>query len=314
VTITTATPGATIYYTTDGGEPTVGSIAYSGPFVVSADTTVKAFAVKTGMADSPTATAAYKIIIEVVNQAPVVVSGPLALPETPFVNQTVAFTVAAVDPDGDPLQYEWSFGDGNSALGAQPTHAYMTAGTYLVTVAVTDGKGGSTETSLILIVTDDEDDDGQAAKTPEPLTVVKGMVALNFKKGGADSITVSGLLSIPEGFLPADMEVGVEVGGVKQNFTLETKGRSKKQPNAKFQLSLKYKKSVLTTGPVKFALQLRKGDFQATLTDKGLANATMAETKQIVVMIVTSNKTYAGVMSGLYKAKENVGGKLTAKK
>ena len=43
----TASEPATIYYTTDGSEPTVQSAVYSGPITVSADTTLKFFAVDT---------------------------------------------------------------------------------------------------------------------------------------------------------------------------------------------------------------------------------------------------------------------------
>ena len=52
VSISCATAGATIHYTTDGSEPTSESATYSAPFVVNKTTMVKAIAVKTGMDDS----------------------------------------------------------------------------------------------------------------------------------------------------------------------------------------------------------------------------------------------------------------------
>ncbi len=52
VVLETATPGATIYYTTDGSAPTKGSNKYEGPFEVADKTTVKTFAVKSGYLDS----------------------------------------------------------------------------------------------------------------------------------------------------------------------------------------------------------------------------------------------------------------------
>jgi uncharacterized Fe-S cluster protein YjdI len=61
VTITTTTPSATIYYTTDGSTPTIASTLYSGAFTVTGPgtTTVKAFAIRTGWNDSAVATEAY---------------------------------------------------------------------------------------------------------------------------------------------------------------------------------------------------------------------------------------------------------------
>lgn len=61
VTLACATEGATIYYTTDGTEPTTSSTVYAEPFTVSMTTTVKAFAAKEGMNNSAVATAEYTI-------------------------------------------------------------------------------------------------------------------------------------------------------------------------------------------------------------------------------------------------------------
>ena len=62
VSIACATEGATIYYTTDGTEPTTDSPVYAEAFTVESTTTVKAFAVKEEMNDSNITTATYTII------------------------------------------------------------------------------------------------------------------------------------------------------------------------------------------------------------------------------------------------------------
>lgn len=56
VTLTTETQNATIYYTTDGSEPTTGSTEYSSAFDVSRSTIVRAFAWKSGLSSSLTTT------------------------------------------------------------------------------------------------------------------------------------------------------------------------------------------------------------------------------------------------------------------
>jgi hypothetical protein len=54
---------------------------------------------------------------------------------TPF-----AFTSSASDEDNDTLTYNWNFGDNATGSGASPTHTYAAAGTFNVTLSVSDGK------------------------------------------------------------------------------------------------------------------------------------------------------------------------------
>ena len=61
VTISCATSGATIHYTTDGTNPTTSSATFSSAIAVSETTTIKAIAVKSGMNNSSVATATYTI-------------------------------------------------------------------------------------------------------------------------------------------------------------------------------------------------------------------------------------------------------------
>lgn len=61
VTITGATPGATIFYTTGGNLPGTSSKVYTGPFVISGNDHVMAIAARTGFTTSSTAGQVYKL-------------------------------------------------------------------------------------------------------------------------------------------------------------------------------------------------------------------------------------------------------------
>ncbi len=52
LSLTTATPGAAIYYTDDGTSPSKNSKSYSGPIVIDSSVQISAIAIKTGMANS----------------------------------------------------------------------------------------------------------------------------------------------------------------------------------------------------------------------------------------------------------------------
>lgn len=60
------------------------------------------------------------------------------------VGVTVTFDgLASTDSDGDELEYEWHFGDGETGEGVSPTHTYAHEGRYIVTLVVSDGRGGT---------------------------------------------------------------------------------------------------------------------------------------------------------------------------
>lgn len=61
VALTTATAGASIYYTLDGTPPTGSSSLYENPIIIDEAKTIKAIAVKDGMQDSSVLTAAYTV-------------------------------------------------------------------------------------------------------------------------------------------------------------------------------------------------------------------------------------------------------------
>jgi len=53
-----------------------------------------------------------------------------------------------------PYSYEWDFGDGESSTSAYPTHAYKSAGSYTVSLKITDDRGNTdsrTRDSYILV-------------------------------------------------------------------------------------------------------------------------------------------------------------------
>jgi hypothetical protein len=92
------------------------------------------------------------------------------------VGNTLTFTASATDPGGDPLSYEWSFGDDTTAHGAEATHAYTGAGFHIVMVTVIDDAGAEATTVFNVEVapaaTEPTGNGGAGAPPIDPLLVV----------------------------------------------------------------------------------------------------------------------------------------------
>ena len=113
VTISTTTADATIYYTTNGDEPTTESTLYSDPITINADMTIKAIAVKDGMSNSNVASASYTIIVTPTitvstNSIEATVAGKDGTITVTYNNITeVEAEVVFCDSEGNAAEYEW---------------------------------------------------------------------------------------------------------------------------------------------------------------------------------------------------------------
>jgi chitodextrinase len=97
-----------------------------------------------GLTASDTAT------VSVANRPPVAAAGP---DRTAEVGQALAFDGSgSSDPDGRLTGFVWSFGDGATASGVTASHAWAEAGTYLVTLTVTDDRGAVASDGAVVTV------------------------------------------------------------------------------------------------------------------------------------------------------------------
>jgi subtilisin family serine protease len=82
---------------------------------------------------------------------------PVANPNGPYsgtVGTAVNFSSAgSYDPDGQIVSYHWDFGDGATSNQANPSHTYNAAGTYTVTLTVTDDQGATDTKSTTADIT-----------------------------------------------------------------------------------------------------------------------------------------------------------------
>jgi hypothetical protein len=79
-----------------------------------------------------------------INAVPVITSAPTATPNPALAGQSVAFSVAASDANGDALSYAWQFGDGTNGSGSATSHTYSATGAFTAVVVISDGKASAT--------------------------------------------------------------------------------------------------------------------------------------------------------------------------
>ncbi len=126
------------------------SASYTTPATTTADSGAAFLCVVSNAVGSATSIAA---ILTVLDPGPSITSPASAVPNPATVGQSVAFTVAANDPDGDTLLYRWSFGDGSTGSGNSISHAYSAAGVFAASVTVDDGKGTTVVSNVNVSVT-----------------------------------------------------------------------------------------------------------------------------------------------------------------
>ena len=153
VTISSATGGATIYYTTDGSEPTTSSTQYNGAFTQATGATIKAIAVKDGMGNSEVGE--YELVKLAMPYARNNAAGNAVTFESPDDGVTFYYTSGNYDANGDfaaptTSSTAWHTGDAAvsitteyvvkviAAKSATATTGYITSDVYVRRVNATD--------------------------------------------------------------------------------------------------------------------------------------------------------------------------------
>ncbi len=123
-----------------------------------------------------------------VNQAPsAVVNGPY----TGETGVAVSFSSAgSSDQDGTIVSYTWDFGDSGTSTAANPTHTYSAAGTFNVSLTVTDDGGATGNDVTTATITVPVDTTPPA--TPTALAVVAGDATVNLDWADNSEIDLAG--------------------------------------------------------------------------------------------------------------------------
>jgi hypothetical protein len=195
------------------------------------------------------------------NRRPVFSTPVIAKPNPAVAGKPVKFLAVCADADGNPLRYQWDFGDGSTSKAKSPSTKYATAGTYAVSVTADDGKGGvSSATALDLVVL--------PANTPY-FDVSKVTVSLKFSATGSDVVTAAGQIPVDDGTPLEGSLLTVNVGeGAVKTFVLDAFGHAR---NGVSTATVGKPKN----GVAKFSVKIAGGDFQDVFFDENMTNITV---------------------------------------
>jgi len=135
VTISSATTGAVIYYTTNGTTPSTSSTVYSGAISVGATETIQAIAVASNYTNSPVASAAYTINIPVPSFA--IAANPTSLTVASGASGTFNLTVTPQNGFNGAVTFACSGLPAGATCAFNPATVTPTAGAASTTVTIT---------------------------------------------------------------------------------------------------------------------------------------------------------------------------------
>src|SRR5580700_10796979 len=151
VTLSSTTPGFSIYYTTNGTTPSASSTPYTGPITVSSSMTIEAVALASGYLTSPVASAAYVINTGTTTEVPLtgsvnvdgIVANGSAVPNGGLDNDGSAYSATLL---GSSLTWNgntYAFGSAGVADAVSNTTIALPAGSYTTLSLLGTGVNGN---------------------------------------------------------------------------------------------------------------------------------------------------------------------------
>ncbi|BDZ45936.1 PKD domain-containing protein [Naasia aerilata] len=293
----TTEPTAWQVTTTDStdGLQAAGSIGIAGYLSASATPTRITFAFDDLWAGAPGTTP----------QGPVTPVPPANVaPTASFTSSTSDLTAsvdgsASADSDGTIASYAWAFGDGATGTGAKAGHTYATAGTYTVTLTVTDDKGATASTTGTVTVTAPVvQPPADAALASDDFARVLGSGWGSALTGGAwtassgsstYSVNGVGRISVPaagreaEAYLTGVSSSGVDVQATATLETAPTGGGTYVSVIGRRIGTADYRTRVIVASTGAVSLQLRSG--ATTLLTKAISGLTAGTGDQLRIRL-----------------------------
>jgi len=235
----------------------------------------------------------------VITAGPTVTNAALQVGNVAVVvaGDTNVFSVAATDPNNNPLSYQWSFGDGVTSAWSPSDaveHVYTTnCGPYTASITISNGSASVTSNFTIVVACQ--------------LNVTKLAPKLNFAKTNSDSCTITGTFDLPANTSFTGMVATVDIGGGSLTFTLPGKGTAL-NGRSRFNKPTFNKRTGLWTLNATF----NNGFWQTDWANYGMTNATILKPGALVsdlpVILLLDTEAFMATTNLHYTAKQGKSG------
>jgi PKD repeat protein len=238
------------------------------------------------------------------------------------IQQSINFSINAISSNGNKLSFSWDWGDGTPlGSGAAPSHTYLVAGSYTVTVTTTESGTSTPRIDKISVTIVD--------------VIKSARLQTNefWSKKNADSISLTGVVRIPANQPLAGKIVDFDIGGVLLNFKLDAKGaatlttnsnnvvtssgtiQSSNKCNARFKIFSRKRPKGTDFVDSKFSLSYKNGSIQDALAFPSLVTNRNANRDNVRITCKLTfdadSETRAGVLfqSGINQVYTSTQGK-----
>jgi transcription elongation GreA/GreB family factor len=302
VTLSTTTEGAEIFYTIDGTAPDRTKTKYAGPVVITGALTLRAAAVKAGMADSAALEAAYTVRagMPVANPAGgTVAAGTAVTLSTATAGAEIYYTIDGSAPDRSKTKYTGPVGiNGTVTLKAAAVKEGMTDSAVLEesytvrvgtpaanpaggTVAAGTGVTFSTATAgaEIFYTTNGDTPDRSKTKYTGPITINSAVTikTIAVKDGLTDSAVLTTAYAVPKAETPmASPGAGEVAAGTAVTLSTATAGADifyTTNGDAPDRSKKKYTGPVTITGGANTTLTIKAVVVKTGMADSGVLEA-----------------------------------------
>jgi PKD repeat protein len=100
------------------------------------------------------------------------------VPEKPYINESIIFTDTSTDQDGIIKSWYWDFGDGDTSIIQHPHHSFSKAGSYNVSLEITDDNGSREKFTRMITIRQNASNDSIIIHYPKNGEIVRGSVSI----------------------------------------------------------------------------------------------------------------------------------------